>query len=38
MRIWVYSDNSGIRALRMKLTNGKTFDYGAQKDMASLEV
>ena len=36
--IWVYSDDSGIRALEMKLTNGSKFDYGTQKDLDSLAV
>ena len=26
--IWVYSDDTGIRSLRMKLTDGETFEYG----------
>lgn len=26
--IWVYSDDTGIRSLRLKLTDGETFEYG----------
>ena len=33
----VYSDDSGVRALTMKLTNGSQYDYGSD-DLDELSV
>lgn len=27
--IWVYSDETGVRSMQMKLTNGNEYDYGS---------
>ena len=35
--IWVYSDESGIRSIKMKLTNGNEYDYGSD-DIEELAV
>ena len=35
--IWVYSDETGIRSMKMKLTNGNEYDYGTNQ-RKELEV
>mmetsp|Transcript_15233 Transcript_15233/g.20690 ORF Transcript_15233/g.20690 Transcript_15233/m.20690 type:complete len:90 (+) Transcript_15233:365-634(+) len=29
--VWVYSDETGIRSMKMKLTNGNEYDYGSDE-------
>jgi len=35
--IWVFSDDSGIRALKVKLSNGDQYEYGTE-DTSILKV
>ena len=35
--IWVYSDETGIRSMKMKLTNGNEYDYGTN-DLVDLAI